>query len=551
MAGHSNSSVRGRSSGITKKKSIPITRVLAINMSKGINKQVSPTQIDNLEISDGMNLEFDEGGVIRKRAGMVAVGNALSNAKGLANFTTEAFRFVCTINGSALSFLNGTVWNAVSGAAFTPGQQVCFTEVRSKLYIWNGVDGGASWDGIGSASRPGTMPRAKFAIFYNSSVHIAAGVTGQSNRIFISQTDDASAFTRATNADDILDTSTQVPGASVFAGTTANFIDVAKDDGDFITGLANFGGFLMIFKQHSIYQLDFDDTGNPEVTLVTAATGAISHQSIENVENDVYFLSPEGVRVLGNQPQYFTAIRTNIVSAAIEPIIEGINSAAQAKCNALYINNEYILGVPTASSSISNCIVFDKRFGGFLEWDTICPNAMIQFIDTTNKPHFYYLDDGGTQLYEVVQGRYNDNGAAINAFFTSKAQDFGNLDITKLFVDLGLLFRRLSGLITVDLYTDDGISAGEAVLGSGSILGMGVDAIGLVELGLGGNQSSNTTSGETSDIPLRIEVNTNSRTLQFKVSNNRVDENFVFLGCIYGFYPSSHFNFPSTNKIYL
>jgi hypothetical protein len=547
MAGHGSSVRRGGRGGITKKKTIPITRVLAINMSKGLNKLVSPTQIDNLAISDGLNNEFDEGGVIRKRAGFVAVGNALSAAKGLGNFTTESFRRVCTVQGTSLAYLNGTSWSNVAGAAFTTGLEVVFTQVRNKLYVWNGGDGGASWDGTTNVSRPGTMPKAAFAIFYTP-YHVASGVPGQPNRVYISQPDDASAFTRAAT---VLNNATEVPGATVFTGTTANFIDVAKDDGDFITGLAKFGTYLLIFKQHSIYQLDFDASGNPEVSMITGATGCVSHKSIEAVENDVYFLSPEGVRVLGNQPQYFTAIRTNIVSTAVQPIIDSINKAAYTKVNGLYVNNEYILAAPTASTTISTCIVFDKRFGGFLQWDTIIPNAMVLFVDSQNKPHFYWLSDTGTQMYEVIQGRYNDNGAAINSYFTSKAQDFGNLDITKLFVDLGLLFRRLSGLITINLYTDDGISAGSAVLGSGSVLGLGVDPLGTVMFGMGGSTSSGGTSGGTSDIPLRIVANVNSRTLQFKVSNNRVDENYVFLGCIYGFYPSSHFNFPSSNKIYL
>lgn len=551
MAGH-GSSVRGRKGsggGLAKKSSRPITRVLAINMSKGLNKLVSPTQIDNLEISDGMNNEFDEGGVIRKRAGFTAVGAALTNAKGLGNFTTETFRRICTVQGSSLCYLNGTSWSTVAGAAFTAGAEVVMTEVRSQLFLWNGIDGGAYWDGATNVQRPGTMPRAKFAIFFNSSVHVAAGVTGQPNRVFISQTDDATKFTRATNSNDILDTAIQVPGATVFAGTTANYIDVAKDDGDFITGLGKFGGFLMIFKQHSIYQLEFDSTGNPIVTLITASTGCISHKTIENVENDLYFLSPEGVRVLGNQPQYFTAVRTNIVSAAVTPILQAINTVNQAKCNAIYHDNKYIMGFPTTTATISNCLTFDKRFGGFLLWDTITPNSMIEFYDTNNKLHFYFLSDSGTQMYEVIPGQYNDNGAAISSFFTSKAQDFGNLDITKLFVDLGLLFRKLAGLVQVQIYLDNDVQAGTATLGSGSVSGMGLDPLGMGILGLGGQSA--VTTGATTDIPERVVINANSRTLKFKVSNNNVNENYVFLGCIYGFYPSSHFNFPSTNKIYL
>ena len=78
---------------------------------------------------------------------------------------------------------------------------------------------------------------------------------------------------------------------------------------------------------------------------------------------------------------------------------------------------------------------------------------------------------------------------------------------------------------------------------------MGLDALGLVMLGVGGDDG--TDSGVAVDEVLRVIINQNSRTLKFKIENNRVDENFVFLGNIYGFYAQSHFLFDSANKIYI
>lgn len=522
-----------------------ISRVLAMNLNKGLNNLVSSSLIDNKELSDIRNMEYDEGGVLRKRAGYVAVGTALTAAKGLGVFRTESYNYLLTVDGTALKYLLAGVWTSISGASYTAGREITFSQVRNKVYVWNGQDGGSSWDGT-TLTRPGTMPKASFAIFYGDK-HIAAGVAGQPNRLFISQSDDGSAFTRAAGE---LSTAGGVPGATVFSGTTANFIDVRKDDGDQITGLARYSNTLIIFKRKSIYQLDFDSSAQPVITPVTSSTGCISHKSIDSVENDVYFLSPEGIRVLGNEPQYFTAIRTNVLSIRIQPTIDSINPQYQSKSNALYFNNKYMLNIPTTSADIARTVAYDKRFGAFVIWDNVNANSMVEYVDSLNEPHLYFMDDDGLQMHEIVQGRYNDNGAAIDAYMVSKAQDFGNIDITKRFVDVGLAFRRLSGLLDCTVYLDDDSSAGTVQLGSaGGTSGMGLDALGLQVLGTGG--SSGSTSASTSDIVLRVVVNQSSRSLKFKIQNARIDENFVFLGNIYGFYPRSHFNFDSANKIYI
>lgn len=533
-----------RATALRPRKKKTISRVLAMNLSKGLNDLVSASLIDNRELSDMLNIEYDEGGVARKRAGFVSVGSALTAAKGLGVFKTEAVNYLCCIDDTGFKYLNSGTWTAVSGASYTSGKEVNFTQVRNKIYVWNGQEGGSSWDGT-TLTRPGTMPKASFAIFH-ADRHIASGTPGQPNRLFISPPDDGSAFTRAAT---FLNNSTEVPGATVFSGTTANYIDVRKDDGDQITGLARYSNTLIVFKRRSIYQLDFDSAGLPVITPITASTGCLSHKSIDAVENDVYFLSPEGIRVLGNEPQYFTAVRTNVLSIRIQNTVDSINKQYASKSNGHYYNNKYMLAYPTTGATISGVVTYDKRFAGFSKWDTIIPNAMVEYVDSVGASHFYWMSDSGTQMYEVVQGRYNDNGVAINAYLVSKAQDFGNIDITKRFVDLGLAFRRLAGQITATVYLDDNASAGSVQIGSGSTAGIGLGMLGTEMLGTAG--TSSTTSGATSDKVYRVVVNQSSRSLKFKISNSRIDENFVFLGCIYGFYPRSHFNFDSANKIYI
>jgi hypothetical protein len=552
---------RRSNTDIPAKKVKPPQRLVVMNPSKGLNNLVSPSLIDNKEFSDMQNMEYDEGGVIRKRAGYVAAGNTLTAARGLGVFSTESSNYMVTIDGTQLKYRTTGNWSTATGDTFTAGKDTNFTQARLKLFIWNGQDGGAYFDGS-AVTRPGTMPKAKFSVYYQNK-HIAAGVDGQPSRVYISNLTNAADFTVTTggtqpqpdSTNDSENGNPNVPGATVFAGTPAlteaNVIDIRKNDGDKITALGVFQDVLIVFKERAIYQVTFDSSGNPTVTPVTYATGCVSHKSVVNIENDISFMSREGHRVLGNEPQFFTAIRTQVLSIRIQPSMDAINKLYYSRCNGVYFDNKYIMAYPVGSSAISRTMTYDRRFQAYSLWTNFNAQAMIRYIDSSNNEDLYFLDDGGTQVYKRVAGTYNDNGAAIEAYVVSKAQDLGNPDITKFWVDLRLIFRRLSGQITFTVYQDDGVTVGSAVIGTISSRGMGLNMLGTVILGLDGEEPSTSTVSSFIDNPQSIGLNLDSRTIKYKIYNNRVDENFVLLGTIYAYYPKSHYVFDSSAKIYL
>lgn len=548
---------------IPSKKTKAPQRLVVMNPSKGLNNLVSPSLVDNREFSDLFNVEYDEGGVIRKRSGYVKAGGTLTAARGLGIYSTESSNKMVTVDSGTLKYrTDSTAWTAATGDTFTAGIDTDFTQARLKLYVWNGTDGGAEFTGT-AVSRPGTMPKAKFSVYYQSK-HIASGVDGQPSRLYISNLSNASDFTVTTggtqpqpdNTNDSENSNPNVPGATVFAGTPAlteaNVIDIRKNDGDRITGLAVFQDVLIVFKERSIYQVTFDTSGNPTVTPITYATGCVSHKSIVNVENDVYFMSREGMRVLGNEPQFFTAIRTQVLSIRVQPIIDSVAKEYYSRSNGIYFDNKYILAHPTGTtSSITRCLVYDRRFQAYTVWGQFNAQDMIRFIDSDNAEALYFLDDGGTQVYMRQAGTYADDGAAIEAYVISKAQDLGNPDITKFWVDIRLIFRRLTGQVTLTVYSDDNITVGTATIGSGATRGMGMNMLGSFMLGTDGENDDGSTVGGFVDNPQSIGLNLDSRTMKFKIYNNRVNENFVLLGMVYAYYPKSHFVFDSSRKIYL
>lgn len=391
------------------------------------------------------------------------------------------------------------------------------------------------------------MPKAKFSIF-TQSYHIASGVDGQQNRVYISELADASKFTRTATT---LNNSTEVPGATVFSGTTANFIDVQPGDGDKIMALGTFQSVIIIFKQFSIYQMTFDDTGDPVVTSVTNAAGCVSARSVINVENDLYFLSREGVRVLGNEPNFFSSIRTNILSKRIEPTTNTINETSYTKSNGIYFNNQYMLSVPTSNSTIDTTLVYNKQFQAWSKWQGTEADGYTKYVNSDNEQILVFLSADGTQANEFTPGVYTDDGVPITSYLLSKVFDFKNPDITKYFVDLGLMFRTISGQVELEVYTEGNVLFGgsAAIAGNPVTDGMGMTMLGYTILGEGGGTEA--IADAYADLVRRVVINTNSTTIRFRIENSRNNENFVLLGYINAFYPYGHYLFDSTKKIYL
>lgn len=536
--------------GLPGRKVRPISRQAVFNPSKGLNNYGAPNLINDKEWADIQNMQFDESGIVRKRMGYEQYSASLTNARGLGSLNTVTLDQVLTIDSTTFKYTTGTSWTSVSTITFTANKEVTFTQAREKTYIWNGTEGGAYWDGT-TIARPGTMPRASFSVWYKG-YQICSGVDTQPHRVYFSRLSDESIFT---NAASTLNNSTEVPGATVFSGTGAQYIDVNNGDGDKVTGLGIFGDILIIFKEFSIYQFTLEATGTtvsePNLLSITKAAGCVSHKSIVAVENDLYFLSREGVRVIGNEANYFNSIRTSLLTQPIQPTIDAIKASEASKSCGVYYNDEYILTIPDSSGTMNTTIVYNRIFKGWTKWTNCDTDSFLKFVDSSNNVLLLFLQDDGTKVQEFTLGVYSDDGQPIDSYILSKVFDFGNPDITKYFVDLGLMFRTISGEVDIEIYTEGNVLFGGSVglAGNPVVDGMGLTMLGYTILGEGGGTSG--TGEAFADEVRRVVINTNSTSIRFKISNNRNNENFVLLGYIHAFYPYGHFLFNSANKIYL
>lgn len=525
--------------------------ITVLNPGKGLNNFSSDSLIKDDESSAEFNMRSVESGAVAKAVGFAQLGNTLSNnPRGLASFKTTSIAYVLTVDGTALKYLNVATWTSISGATFSSSADINFCQAGGDLYIYDGVSSAAKLTTALTLTRPTTTPSGAFGIFF-SDRHIISGSTAKPSRLFISGTTTLDDFTNAAGE---LSTSAGVPGASAFAGTDANYIDVAKDDGDVITALAKFQSVLIIFKQRSIYSLEFDSSGNPVITRVNNSIGAVSHKSVDSVENDVFFLSRRGYYVLGNEPNYFNVIRTNELSNRVHPILETVTSGNLDNTCSIYSDYVFYTSLSTGGTTTNNqTLTYDRRFLSWHPWNHVKAETFTEHIDASNNKHLYYTSADSAKVYEIDQTSYSSAGSAISASFTSKAFDLGDFSRYKRWVYIDLFFRQISGTVTITLIADDNTVVKSGTVSSSSDPYGTIGAtfmLGDYPMGGGVNPNATTSSTtSTTNVPYRIKLNKVSRSLKIKVENANNNETFTLLGWTLVYRPYNRNKFPSTLKI--
>jgi len=173
-------------------------------------------------------------------------------------------------------------------------------------------------------------------------------------------------------ASDILDTDTydQVYAQYRFnAGTS-----------DFVVGLHSFAeDRLLVFNRNSIHIVaNTTNLQSASTQVLTDEVGCVARQSIEQVGNQVIFLSDNGVYGTQFLDEYNLRGTETPLSEPINDTIGRINKNAQENAVAVYFDNRYYIAVPLDSSSNNNAILIYN----FL-------NKQWESIDTVNESNYH------------------------------------------------------------------------------------------------------------------------------------------------------------------
>ena len=314
-----------------------------------------------------------------------------------------------------------------------------------------------------------------------------------------------------------------------------NYIRIEPDAGDDITGISTFGDRIIVFKERSIWEITLSDVqlGNffitvPNLKLITASRGCIAPRSIAAVENDILFLSRDGVYVLGYEPNLaIDVLRTNELSAKIRPEFRSLTPDQLMNATAVYFETKYIISFPGQDKSY----IYDRERLSWVGPWTFDTETFLEYFDSSDERKLVFGADDSAQVYEMADSIKNDDGSAIVTALKTKKTDFGDWTVFKTINDLYSSWRNVAGDIQVNIRLEDRFGSTLAaksfdLASSENNSGFGADMWGSFQWG---DSNEEATTIDPNEIVRFIKLNRTARRMQISISTLRIGDNYELL----------------------
>lgn len=310
----------------------------------------------------------------------------------------------------------------------------------------------------------------------------------------------------------------------------SSFIEISENDGQQITGIKVLGQSLIIFKTRSIYIVSF--TGDPDAPFIlqgggkaNSDVGCISHFSIQEVQNGLLFLSPDGL-------YSFDGFNSTKVSDRINPTMLGLNQndLINSRSCVQRIKHRYLLAVTSSLSQTNDTIItWDWYLNAFSVHQGMAPSTLCTTYNNGFTEQIWFGDYSG-YYYQMDTASMNDNPLGvptpINSYYYTNWKDFGDL-IDQMVIPQTVLYYQISDSVltfsySYDLNSSDQYSIPVSISGVGSLFGAGIFGV--------------ATFGQSGGGLSRIDLNGRGRVVRFKFSSNSLNNTWRVDGL--GTFPS-------------
>lgn len=318
------------------------------------------------------------------------------------------------------------------------------------------------------------------------------------------------------------------------------YIYIDPDSGQDITGIAVQPGSdkIVVYKNFSHYAVSLNTltVGNftildPSYQPISTSVGACNPDTIQVVENDIFYFGRKGMYVTGYEPNFLNIIRTNEVSARIRPYLENLGQSDYDNCLALYINNKYLLSFPDRKE----IVVYDRERGCFAGiWKfPFGISRMIKYVDGSGTERWVFGVNDSNQTYTFETSVNSDNGTTITKTIKLNKEAFDTWSRLKIINLFYILFRNITGTVTVNILGEDR-SGNTSTIKTFDITGS--EVAGLSGWGANlwgaskwGNTQGGTVSG-TDEFTRWSQLFKSLRLIQIEITSTVANSNFELLG---------------------
>lgn len=502
-----------------------VSTVYINDFSGGLNNTSHRGQIKRNEASLLRNWDITYSGQLRRRDGLVQVGDTLTNAPaGLHTYLRKGGgKDILTIEGTNLKYLNSTTF-ANLDTGFTSGKDFAFATVpyNDKVYLCNEDNQIHHWDRASTTTNScltdlgAGVPHGNKLVWHKNHMFTANNVnvsgTKFPNRLYWSAFGDPETW-----------------------DTTNDFIELPG--GGRLINIEDWGDFLVIYKENSIMYLsgygdsDWRISGTAtNIVNIDEAIGSVSPKGATRVGNEIWFIDDEA-QIRRQYKTFFDAFRRDIVSTKIQATIQGINKSQLEKAVMWTFNDKVYVSVPNGSDTYNSLvIVYDllaSKRTGKEAWTTYT-GWRIDFATTypTSATPDLILASGNVKKVYRHDGD-DDDGTAIDARWDGKDDDFDNPDTYKRYRFGNITGESGDSDVDVAVYAsvDD---ASFANLGNLNLLATGgkLGPTGLFELGPTGTTGiiAGSSSGQKRFLYSDGGGSVSGRSIRHSIRHNVLDE---------------------------
>lgn len=240
------------------------------------------------------------------------------------------------------------------------------------------------------------------------------------------------------------------------------YVYIDPDSGQDITGIAVQPGSskIVVYKDFSHYAVELNTVtiGNysvldPVYQPISTGVGCSNPDTLQTVENDIFYFGRKGLYVTGYEPNFLSIIRTNEISARIRPYLDNLNETDYDTACSLYVNNKYLLSFPNRKE----IVVYDRERGSFAGiWKLpFGINKMLKYVDGTGTERWVIGTNESNQVYTFETSVNSDNGTTITKTFKTNKESFSSWKELKIVELFHVLLRNITGSVTVNILLED------------------------------------------------------------------------------------------------
>lgn len=423
-----------------------------IQFTGGLNSSGGPLSLSDQESSKLQNIDFDKFGSILKRSGYLNVNSSAFNSgarwTGLLDYElSSGSRYLVGTCGNKVAYwdsssISGAPTDITGSITVTAGSVASSTVFRDIAIFTNGADAPFQWTGTGNCTTltvPTGLTSAKYVAIFSAYTFLANTVvtgTAHRSRLHYSNINQPNIW------------------------TDLDFEDVSPDDGQQITGLIVLGTSLCIFKGKSIWLAQF--TGNADTPFQfnqsNSAVGTVSHQSLQQIDNGIVFLSWDGLYFFDGYNSYKISDRLNSTFSNDLASLQFSNVCSMFQ----HTKNRYWLGITSTGQSNNDTVITwtkaktTTQTDAFSIYKGIAPSimSMVYPDGITETPYFgdysgfMYKADIGVDDYPLgVQ-------TAINAYYYTNWITYDDICNQKGTTSVYLYFKA-QGSTTTFVYSYD------------------------------------------------------------------------------------------------